>query len=71
MSREPSAPGNPEQAKRNASAAVARSYLLDIEVDRPKRIDQYLDYFGSGGETRPFAEARAAGSVFSGGRRAI
>jgi hypothetical protein len=62
MSRQPSAPVSPEQAKRNTSVAVARGYLLDIAVDRPKRIDQYLDYFGSGGETRLGPEGRAPGS---------
>ena len=51
MPREPSAPVRRDQAKRNASPAVARAYPLD--VDRPKRIDQYLDYFGSGEESGP------------------
>jgi len=50
MSRQPSALVNPQQSRRNASAAIARAHLLDIDVDRPKRIDQYLDYFGGGGE---------------------
>ena len=40
-----------EEARPNARAAVARALLLEIEADRPKRIDQYLDYFGSGGES--------------------
>ena len=40
-----------EEARPNASAEIARAFLLEIEVDRPKRIDQYLDYFGSGGES--------------------
>jgi hypothetical protein len=30
--------------------AIARARLLDVEVERPKRIDQYIDYFGSGGK---------------------
>ena len=41
-----------EEARRNAGTEIARALLLEIEVDRPKRIDQYLDYFGSGGESR-------------------
>ena len=41
-----------EEARRNARAEISRALLLEIEVDRPKRIDQYLDYFGSGGESR-------------------
>jgi hypothetical protein len=51
MSRRPSAPVSPEEAKRDDSPAIARAHLPDVEVDRPKRIDQYLDYFGSGGES--------------------
>jgi hypothetical protein len=37
---------SPEHAGRNASAAIALAQLLPVEADRPKRIDQYLDYFG-------------------------
>ena len=49
MTRQPSAPDSPDPVRRNASEAVsARPRLLDIERDRPKRIDQYIDYFGSG-----------------------
>ncbi len=59
MSRRPSAPVRPEEAERTASPAIARTDRLDVEVDRPKRIDQYLDYFG---ERRPFPEAHAEGS---------
>ena len=40
-----------EDVRPNASVAIARALLLEIEVDRPKRIDQYLDYFGSGEES--------------------
>lgn len=35
-----------EEVRPNVSVAIARALLLEIEVDRPKRIDQYLDYFG-------------------------
>jgi hypothetical protein len=38
------------QPRRRASAAIARAYLFD--VDRQKRIDHYIDYFGSGGGRR-------------------
>ena len=51
MSRRPSAVVSSEEAKRNASAAIARALPLEIQVDRPRRIDQYLDYFGSGEES--------------------
>jgi hypothetical protein len=53
MSRQSSAPVGPEPAKQNASDAVARTSLLESEVDRPKRIDEYIDYFGDGGKAGP------------------
>jgi hypothetical protein len=28
---------------------IARAHLLAIDVDRPKRVDEYIDYFGGGG----------------------
>ena len=52
MSHRPSALVSPEQAEGNASA-IARAHPLDIERDRPKRIDQYIDYFGGGGKGMP------------------
>jgi hypothetical protein len=48
MSHRPVAAVSSEEARRNASAAIARAQLLDVDADRPKRIDQYLDYFGEG-----------------------
>lgn len=51
MSRRPSDFDSPDQARRNASAADVRARLLDIDVGSPKRIDEYLDYFGSGEES--------------------
>jgi len=53
MSRQPRAPVSLEEAKRSASPTPAHAYLLDVDGDRPKRIDQYLDYFGSGEESGP------------------
>jgi hypothetical protein len=53
MSRRPVTALSPEQAERNASAATALSQLLDVRADRPKRIDQYLDYFGESNLSRP------------------
>jgi hypothetical protein len=53
MSDRPVTPVSPEEARRNASATTALSQLLDVDADRPKRIDQYLDYFGEGGLSRP------------------
>ena len=45
MSHRPVTADSPEEPRRNASAATAFVQLLDFDVDRPKRIDQYLDYF--------------------------
>jgi len=52
MSHRPVTVVSPEEARRNASAAIARAQLLDVDADRPKRIDQYLDYFGESGLSR-------------------
>lgn len=51
MSRRPSTFVSSEQAGGNVSAAIARAHLLDVELDRPKRIDRYIDYFGDGGRS--------------------
>ena len=51
MSRRSRALVSSEEVTRNASAAIARALLLEVQVDRPKLIDQHLDYFGSGGES--------------------
>lgn len=36
-----------EQSGQGMSAAIVRA-PLDADVARPKRIDRYIDYFGSG-----------------------
>jgi hypothetical protein len=41
-----------EQSRLSASAAIARAYLFKFAGDRQKRIDHYIDYFGSGGMRR-------------------
>jgi hypothetical protein len=46
MSRPPVTAVSPEEAGRNASEAIARAQLLDVDADRPTRIDHYHDYFG-------------------------
>jgi len=53
MSRPPVTAVSPEEARRNASATTALEQLLAVDAARPKRIDQYLDYFGEGGLSRP------------------
>ncbi|HEY3067582.1 MAG TPA: hypothetical protein VGL09_17450 [Methylomirabilota bacterium] len=37
-----------EQATSSTSAAIARALVFDVDVDRHKRIDRYIDYFGGG-----------------------
>jgi len=53
MSRQPVTAVSPEETRRDASATTALAQLLDVDADRPKRIDQYLDYFGEAGLSRP------------------
>jgi hypothetical protein len=48
MSRRPVSHLTVEQSRRSASAAIARADLFAVDVDAPKRIDHYIDYFGSG-----------------------
>jgi hypothetical protein len=43
-----------EQSRQSVSRGIARAYLYDIDVDRQKHIDRYIDYFG-GGTARPAA----------------
>ena len=31
-----------------SSRGIARAYLYDVDVDRQKHIDRYIDYFGGG-----------------------
>jgi hypothetical protein len=45
MSRRPVRHPSAEQTTPSTSA---RALLFDIDVDRHKRIDRYIDYFGSG-----------------------
>ena len=46
MSERPVTAASLERAIRNTSAASALAHLFDVKTDRPKRIDQYVDYFG-------------------------
>lgn len=43
-----------EQPRQSVSRGMARAYLYDVDVDRQKHIDRYIDYFG-GGAARPAA----------------
>ena len=37
-----------ERSSCSAGAQLLREYLLRVDVDRRKRIDGYIDYFGNG-----------------------
>ena len=60
MSRPPVTHLNAEQSTRRTSVPPARTYLVKvgvdrlvkIAVDRRRRIDHYIDYFGSGAARR-------------------
>jgi hypothetical protein len=41
-----------EPSGQDTSAETGRVHLLAATVDRLKRIDRYIDYFGSGGPRR-------------------
>jgi hypothetical protein len=49
MSSGPIAQVNPEQFRRIACVDIVRALLVHVDPDRPRRIDDYIDYFGSGG----------------------
>ena len=37
-----------ESSERIAAVQMARAQLFDVDVDRKKRIDDAIDYFGAG-----------------------
>lgn len=41
-----------DQSGQDTSAGIVRAHLLAADVDRLKRIDRYIDYFGSGSPRR-------------------
>lgn len=49
MSRPPRLHRPAEPFTRSPLVRIARAHLLAIDVDRPKRVDEYIDYFGGGG----------------------
>jgi len=42
-----------EEARRSASAPIARVHLFAVDVDALKRIVHYIEYFSSGGGVTP------------------
>jgi hypothetical protein len=49
-SRRPASPPSAGQSTQSASPDVARAPLFAVQVDRDRRIDRYIDYFGGGAE---------------------
>ena len=47
--------------RRSACAAFVRAHLFEIDFDRPKPIDRYIDYFGSAGAGRTATTAYPRG----------
>ena len=41
-----------EEFSDTAGTALLREYLLQVDADRPKHIDDYIDYFGTGSAIR-------------------
>jgi hypothetical protein len=48
--RQPVIPRSAGQSTQSASPGVTRALLFDVHIDRYKRIDRYIDYFGGGAE---------------------
>jgi hypothetical protein len=48
MPRRPLALVGAEMSGRIAAIQIARAQLFDVDVDRKKRIDDAIDYFGAG-----------------------
>ena len=48
MSRRPVTPRSTEPSSPRARGGIAPARPFDVDVDRPKRIDHLIDYFGSG-----------------------
>jgi hypothetical protein len=61
MSRRPLTHLSADESRRSTSAASVRAHLFDVDVDRPKRIDHYIDYFGHGGARRPVVTSTSYG----------
>jgi hypothetical protein len=50
MSRQPVTHLSARLSTPGASAGVTRALLFGVDIDRDKRIDRYIDYFGGGAE---------------------
>ena len=52
---------NAEQSGQSLGAEIVRANLFAVDLKRPRRIDRYIDYFGSGGARRTEATADPCG----------
>ena len=52
MARRPPAHIDAELSGRITALEIARAQLFDVDVDRKKRIDDAIDYFGAGHQSR-------------------
>jgi hypothetical protein len=50
-----------EPSGRSASAKTVHARLFGVDVQRPKRIDRQIDYFGSGGVLHPVVNPDSRG----------
>ncbi len=50
-------------AESSAGAQTIRARLFDVDVDRKKRIDDSIDYFGDGGGRRSAATSDSCGAA--------
>ena len=48
MSRRPVTPRSTDLSPQSVSAVSAPAHRFAVDVDRPKRIDLFIDYFGTG-----------------------
>lgn len=67
MPRRPLAHVGAEVSGRITAIEIAHARLYDVDVDRKKRIDDAIDYFGGGTSTSPGKESanisRSAGTT--------
>lgn len=64
MKRPPIIELSAERPGRSASADTARlQRCFELDADRPRRIDHYIDYFGGGGAGAMRRHVASAGSI--------
>ena len=61
MSRQPLIHRSADQSTPSVSVSIARTRLFVVDVDRKKRIDDSIDYFGNGGVRRVVVMADPCG----------